>query len=76
MNSEYPDENIKFPLMTVNFANLATRPLYYPGNKFAQDMATLLKCKSFTKGEIDLMRKMGITINVEARPIEIPVEFQ
>ena len=67
--------DLSLPLIKVSYADVLTRPLYYPENDFAQKLATLVRRKTFTKNEVDAMRKMGFVVEIGIREITIPEGF-
>lgn len=60
------------PIIKLNYADVLSRPLFYPDNKFAYGLCVLMRRKSFKKEEIEHLRDMGFTVEVKARKIEIP----
>lgn len=60
------------PTVKVSYADVLTRPLFYPVNKFAYGLAILMRRKTFTKIEIDHMRAMGFVVEIEVRRVELP----
>jgi hypothetical protein len=60
------------PTVKVSYADVLTRPLFYPVNKFAYGLAILMRRKTFTKIEIAHMRAMGFIVEVEVRKVELP----
>ena len=70
INKDYDASTL--PLIKVSYADVLTRPLYYPENDFAADLVILMRRKSFTKAEIDFLRSMGCKVEVSVRKIQIP----
>ena len=60
------------PIIKVSFSNLMSRPLYYPENDFAVNLARLMRRKSFTKKEIDDLRSIGFIVETGPRNLEVP----
>jgi hypothetical protein len=73
MRKDYDSKG--FPEVQLSYADVLTRPLFYPENDFARDMAHLMRRKCFTKKEVEYMRSMGINVSISARKIEIPKNF-
>lgn len=74
MNLDY--ESKGFPVVKISYADVLTRPLFYPVNKFAYALAILMRRKTFTKTEIEHMRAMGFIVEVEVRKIEVPESYR
>ena len=72
MKKEYG--NAVLPEIELSYADVLTRPLFYPENQFSRDLVSLMKCKSFTKKEVEHLRMMGFTVNISVRKIEIPTD--
>ena len=60
------------PDLKVSYADVLTRPLFYPENDFAQKLAVLMRRKTFTKKEVDFLREIGFNVEVSVRRIEVP----
>lgn len=70
MPLDYASEGI--PVVKVSYADVLSRPLFYPVNKFAFGLAILMRRQTFTRIEIDHMRSMGFVVEVEVRMVELP----
>jgi hypothetical protein len=70
LDLDYEDKGL--PTVKVSYADVLTRPLFYPVNKFAYGLAILMRRKTFTKIEIEHMRAMGFVVEIEVRKIELP----
>jgi len=71
---DYDDKSL--PVVKISYADVLTRPLFYPVNKFAYALAILMRRKTFTKTEIEHMRAMGFIVEVEVRKIEVPESYR
>jgi hypothetical protein len=72
MKKEYGDAVL--PQIELSYADVLTRPLFYPENQFSKDLVKLMKCKSFTKKEVEHLRMMGFNVTISVRKIEIPAD--
>jgi len=66
----------QIPVMKVSYADVLSRPLFYPENSFAIGLSFLIGKKTFTKNQIMLLRDMGFTVDVCIRNREVPEAFQ
>jgi len=68
-----PDESQDDPfIIKVSYADILSRPLFYPVNKVAYGMAILTRRKTFTIKEIEHLRALGFTVQIEVRKIILP----
>jgi len=63
---------ITSPEMVVGYSPVFRRPLFYPENDFSKDIALIMRRKSFSKSDIEALRKIGFSILIRARAIELP----
>lgn len=67
---DYKKEEL--PPLKICYANLLSRPLFYPVNKFAYGLLLLMRRKSFTKKEVEHLRNIGFSVEIEVRQVELP----
>ncbi len=60
------------PTLTVCYAPLLKRVLFYPTNSLAMALSILMKKKAFSKSDICAFREIGFTVDIALKQFELP----
>lgn len=66
------EQEVRLPEIVVSYADVLTRPLFYPQNVFSKALTDLMRRKTFTKLELEQLQRMGFKVTVKNRMIEVP----
>ncbi len=70
------EQEIRLPEIVVSYADVLTRPLFYPQNVFSKALTDLMRRKTFTKLELEQLQRMGFKITIKARSTQVPSEYR
>lgn len=73
--TEIQFDNSHLPKIEISYANVLFRPLFYPENQFSKSLCYLMDRISFTKTEVEFLKKMGFPVEIVIRPIELPEDL-
>lgn len=62
----------EFPKITVSYAEILARKLFYPENEFGKQLVELMGRKAITKKDIEQLKLMGFEVEIVPKKFDLP----